>query len=244
MERKMASGKTGLVVTAHPGDFVWRAGGAIALHADKGYRMKILCLSFGERGESQFAWKNAGVKLEEVKAQRKDEATRAAEILGAEIEYFDAGDYPLRTTDKMMERAIDVFRELNPSFMLTHSLEDPYNVDHPEATRFAQEARIVAQAAGHKPDPSRAYAAPPVFLFEPHQPEMCNFKPNVILNIDSVWERKKKAFEVLAAQKHLWEYYTRVALNRGMQGGRNSGKPMTYGEAYQRLFPDVVEVLA
>jgi 4-oxalomesaconate hydratase len=240
----MASGKTGLVVTAHPGDFVWRAGGAIALHADKGYRMKILCLSFGERGESQFAWKNAGVKLEEVKAQRKDEATRAAEILGAEIEYFDAGDYPLRTTDKMMERAIDVFRELNPSFVLTHSLEDPYNVDHPEAARFAQEARIVAQAAGHKPDPSRAYAAPPVFLFEPHQPEMCNFKPNVILNIDSVWERKKKAFEVLAAQKHLWEYYTRVALNRGMQGGRNSGKPMTYGEAYQRLFPDVVETLA
>jgi 4-oxalomesaconate hydratase len=240
----MASGKTGLVVTAHPGDFVWRAGGAIALHADKGYRMKILCLSFGERGESQFAWKNAGVKLEEVKAQRKDEASRAAEILGAEIEYFDAGDYPLRTTDKMMERAIDVFRELNPSFVLTHSLEDPYNVDHPEATRFAQEARIVAQAAGHKPDPSRAYAAPPVFLFEPHQPEMCNFKPNVILNIDSVWERKKKAFEVLAAQKHLWEYYTRVALNRGMQGGRNSGKPMTHGEAYQRLFPDVVETLA
>jgi 4-oxalomesaconate hydratase len=240
----MASGKTGLVVTAHPGDFVWRAGGAIALHADKGYRMKILCLSFGERGESQFAWKNAGVKLEEVKAQRKDEATRAAEILGAEIEYFDAGDYPLRTTDKMMERAIDVFRELNPSFVLTHSLEDPYNVDHPEATRFAQEARIVAQAAGHKPDPLRAYAAPPLFLFEPHQPEMCNFKPNVILNIDSVWERKKKAFEVLAAQKHLWEYYTRVALNRGMQGGRNSGKPMTYGEAYQRLFPDVVETLA
>lgn len=240
----MASGKTGLVVTAHPGDFVWRAGGAIALHADKGYRVKILCLSFGERGESQFAWKNAGVRLEEVKSQRKDEASRAAEILGAEIEYFDAGDYPLRTTDKMMERAIDVFRELNPSFVLTHSLEDPYNVDHPEATRFAQEARIVAQAAGHKPDPARAYAAPPVFLFEPHQPEMCNFKPNVILNIDSVWERKKKAFEILAAQKHLWEYYTRVALNRGMQGGRNSGRPMTYGEAYQRLFPDVVETLA
>jgi 4-oxalomesaconate hydratase len=240
----MASGKTGLVVTAHPGDFVWRAGGAIALHADKGYRIKILCLSFGERGESQFAWKNAGAKLEEVKAQRKEEAIRAAGVLGAEIEFFDAGDYPLRTTDSMMERAIDVFRELNPSFVLTHSLEDPYNVDHPEATRFAQEARIVAQAAGHKPDPSRAYAAPPVFLFEPHQPEMCNFKPNVILNIDSVWERKKKAFEILAAQKHLWEYYTRVALNRGMQGGRNSGKPMTYGEAYQRLFPDVVEALA
>jgi len=236
--------KTGLVITAHPGDFVWRAGGAIALHAKRGMRMKILCLSYGERGESQFAWKKAGVRIEDVKAQRREEAEAAAELLGAEIEFMDAGDYPLRTTPDMLDRAIDIFHELRPSFVLTHALEDPYNVDHPEATRFAQEARIIAQAAGHKPDPDRAYAAPPVFLFEPHQPEQCNFKPNVILNIDEVWEVKRRAFEILAAQKHLWEYYTRVALNRGMQGGRNSGKAMTYGEAYQRLFPEALEALA
>ncbi len=85
----MADQKTGLVITAHPGDFVWRAGGAIALHAKKGYKMKIVCLSFGERGESQFAWKEAGATLESVKAGRKDEAERAAGLLGAEIEFFD-----------------------------------------------------------------------------------------------------------------------------------------------------------
>ena len=62
---------------------------------------------------------------------------------------------------------------------------------------LAQEARIVAQAAGHKPDPARSYSAPPVFLFEPHQPEQCDFKPNVIVNIDEVWEQKRKAFEIL-----------------------------------------------
>ena len=63
--------KSGLVVTAHPGDFVWRAGGAIALHAQRGYRMKIVCLSFGERGESQGAWKQAGMTLEQCKAGRR-----------------------------------------------------------------------------------------------------------------------------------------------------------------------------
>jgi 4-oxalomesaconate hydratase len=236
--------KSALVITAHPGDFVWRAGGAIALHARKGYRVEIACLSFGERGESQFAWKTAGVALEDVKAQRREEAIRAAEILGAGIEFFDAGDYPLRITPEMLERAVDIFRDVKPAFVLTHALEDPYNFDHPTAAHLAQEARIVAQAAGHKPDPSRAYTAPPVFLFEPHQPEQCNFKPNVILNIDEVWETKRKAFEVLAAQRHLWDYYTRVALNRGVQGGRNSGRAFTYGEAYQRLFPEAVEVLA
>lgn len=240
----MSEKKTALVVTAHPGDFVWRAGGAIALHAQKGYRVKIVCLSYGERGESQFAWKTAGVKMEEVKEQRKAEAEEAASILGAEIEFFDAGDYPLKLTDAMFDRMVDIYREEKPAFVLTHALADPYNMDHPEATRFAQDARIIAQAAGHKPDPTRAYSAPPVFLFEPHQPEQCEFKPNVILNITDVWETKRRAFEVLAAQKHLWEYYTRVALNRGVQGGRNSGRAMTYGEAYQRVFPMIVEELA
>jgi 4-oxalomesaconate hydratase len=237
-------GKSGLVITAHPGDFVWRAGGAIALHARRGYQMKIVCLSFGERGESQFAWKIAGVSLQEVKAGRKDEALRAAEILGAEIEFFDLGDYPLRISDGVVYRITDIYREVQPSFVLTHALEDPYNFDHPAAAHLAQEARIIAQAAGHKPDPGRPYSAPPVFLFEPHQPEQCNFKTDVILNIDEVWETKYKAFQVLAAQKHLWEYYSRVALNRGMQGGRNSGRPFTYGEAYMRLFPEALEVLA
>ena len=165
-------------------------------------------------------------------------------MLGAEIEFFDAGDYPLRLTEAHFDRMVDIYRELNPSFVLTHALEDPYNFDHPNAAHFAQETRVVAQAMGHKPGAKYTYSAPPVFLFEPHQPEMCNFKPQVILNIDEVWEIKRKTFEILAAQKHLWAYYERVALQRGMQGGRNTGKPMTYGEAYQRLFPMAMEELA
>jgi 4-oxalomesaconate hydratase len=236
--------KSALVVSAHPGDFVWRAAGAIALHVAKGYRVKIVCLAYGERGESQWAWKKPGVSLADVKAQRHAESEKAAAMLGAEIEFFDAGDYPLRVTDAMLDRLVDIYREVKPSFVLTHAMEDPYNGDHPEASRFAQEARIIAQAAGHKPDPTRSYSAPAVFLFEPHQPEQCNFRPNVILNIDAAWETKRKTFEILAAQQHLWEYYTRVALNRGMQGGRNSGRPMTYGEAYQRVYPAVVEELS
>jgi 4-oxalomesaconate hydratase len=165
-------------------------------------------------------------------------------MLGAEIEFFDCGDYPLKLNETHFDRMVDIYRELNPGFVLTHALEDPYNFDHPDAAHFAQQTRVVAQAMGHKPDAKYRYAAPPVFLFEPHQPEMCNFRPQVILNIDEVWETKRKSFEVLAAQRHLWAYYERVALQRGMQGGRNSGKAMTYGEAYQRLFPMAVEELA
>jgi 4-oxalomesaconate hydratase len=238
------SQKNGLVVTAHPGDFVWRAGGAVALHAKKGYRVKIVCLSFGERGESQFAWKEKGATLESVKAGRKDEAERAAKLLGAEIEFFDCGDYPLKLNEAHFDRMVDIYREVNPSFVLTHALEDPYNFDHPDAAHFAQETRVVAQAMGHKPGATYQYAAPPVFLFEPHQPEQCDWKPTVLLDITQVWEKKRAAIECMAGQEHLWEYYTRVALQRGAQAARNSDRKVTYGEGYENVFPHVVETLA
>ena len=41
---------------------------------------------------------------------------------------------------------------------------------------------------GHKPGAKYKYSAPPVYLFEPHQPEQCNYKPDLILKIDEVWE--------------------------------------------------------
>jgi 4-oxalomesaconate hydratase len=231
----------GLVVSAHSADFVWRAGGAIALYAKRGWQVKVVCLSYGERGESQKLWKEPGMTLERVKNERRAEAERAAGILGAaEIEFFDLGDYPLRTNLDALEKLADIYCALRPAWVLTHSHEDPYNFDHPEATRFAQEARVVAQAHGRK-GAAVALGAPPVFLFEPHQPEQCGWKPQLILDITEVWDVKRKAFESMDAQQHLWEYYTRVALQRGTQGARNSDRKMQYGEAYQRVFPTVAE---
>ena len=132
----MAATKTGLVVSAHPGDFVWRAGGAIALHVKKGYRVKIVCLSFGERGESQFAWKEAGATLDKVKAGRRDEAQRAAEMLGAKSNSSTPATIRCALNEAHFDRMVDVYRELNPSFVLTHALEDPYNFDHPQCGAF------------------------------------------------------------------------------------------------------------
>ena len=235
--------KTGLVVGAHSADFIWRAGGAIALYSQKGWEITIVCLTYGEKGESQKLWKHPAMTLERVKAERRIEAERAGKILGAhEMVFFDLGDYPMRTSVESLERLADIYQDIRPEFVLTHSLEDPYNFDHPEATRFAQEARVVAQAHGRR-SAAAAIGAPPVFLFEPHQTEQCNWKPQVILDITSVWDIKRKAFESMDAQEHLWEYYTRVALQRGVQGARNSERKMKYGEAYQRVFPLVTEDL-
>jgi 4-oxalomesaconate hydratase len=236
-----------LVVSAHAADFVWRAGGAIALAAARGDRVTVACLSFGERGESASAWR-AGKTLEEIKALRRAEAQNAAAALGAEIEFLDAGDYPLRESDELVDRLVGVYRRVNPTVVLTHPLADPYNQDHPAAAQMALRARVLAQAIGY-PAPGEPIGAPPVFLFEPHQPEMCGFKPEVLLDITPVFEAKRKAMECMAAQQHLWEYYTDLAKRRGTQLRRNAGPNLglpqsTLAEAYMRVFPQVTERLA
>ena len=230
-----------LVVSAHAADFVWRAGGAIALYSSRGCRVRVLCFSFGERGESEKLWKEPGMTLERVKKARRGEAERAAEVLGAEIRFFDVGDYPLVPTGELVDELVHEFRRVQPTVVLTHSLNDPYNGDHGVATRLTMDSRVYAQAAGY-PSEAKKLGAPPLFLFEPHQTEMCDFKPQVLLDITQAFDLKRQAMECMAAQEHLWAYYTDVAKRRGTQAVRNSGnREIKYAEAYQRIYPQVTD---
>ena len=233
-----------LVFSAHAADFVWRAGGVIALYAARGCRVRILCLSYGERGESQGAWKEPGMTLERVKTIRRAESERAAGLLGAEVKFFDAGDYPLRASDALTEALVREYREVRPALVLTHAAADSYNPDHPAAHQISLQARVYAQAEGY-PLPGPPLGAPPVFLFEPHQPEQCGFTPEVLLDVTDVWDRKRQAMESMEAQAHLVEYYSDLGRRRGTQAVRNSGrKNIRYAEAYQRVFPQVAGELA
>lgn len=242
-----------LVVSAHAGDFVWRAGGAIASHVLAGGTAHVVCLSFGERGESASQWLE-GKPLAEIKAIRRAEAQAAADALGATIEFLDQGDYPLRESDEAISALVEVMRRIQPDVVLTHPLSDPYNGDHPAAARMALEARVQAQAIGvpfadgRVPTKSEIIGAPPVFFFEPHQPEVSGFKPEVLLDITPGWERKRAAMESLPAQQHMWSYYTDLAVRRGVQLKRNAGPNLglpveVKAEAFMRYYPQVTDRL-
>jgi 4-oxalomesaconate hydratase len=235
-----------LVVSAHVGDFVWRSGGAIALYASRGHRVTVVCLAYGERGESARFWRQ-GMTLDQVKQARHDEAGAAASVLGADLRTFDADDYPLEETPELLDRLVRLYREVMPSVVVTHTEKDPWNRDHETAHRLATKARIIAQAPGYDPG-NEVLGAPPVFLFEPHQTEHSGFMPDVLLDITEVWDRKLEAMHCLEGQQHLWDYYTDVARRRGVQARRNSGPNLgletdSMGEAYQRVFPQVASEL-
>ncbi len=240
--------KKALIISAHAADFVWRAGGAIALHAEKGYEVTVVCLSYGERGESAKLWKQDGMNLDRVKQARQQEAKTAADVLGVhDIQFFDMGDYPLDFTPEARDRLVDTIRSVQPDFMMSHSMWDPYNTDHMNTTRFVLEARMVAQAWGHNPG-EKVLGAPQLYLFEPHQTEQMGWKPDTFLDITEVWQKKKAAIECMQGQEHLWQFYTNVAENRGNHfrrnsGGQAGGRNTEYAEGFQSVFPRTVEEL-
>ena len=52
------------VIGAHSADFVWRAGGAVAVAVENGGTAEVIALSYGERGESGELWKQEGQTVE------------------------------------------------------------------------------------------------------------------------------------------------------------------------------------
>ena len=244
----MSDKKTALVISAHAADFVWRCGGAIALHAELGYNVTVVCLSFGERGESAKLWKQGNMDLQTVKDARRAEAEAAGEALGVhDLISMDLGDYPLELTRENKNDLVDIIRKVQPTFMMSHSKYDPYNTDHMYTTQVALECRMIAQAWGHNPG-EKVLGAPQLYLFEPHQTEQMGWKPDTFLDITPVWDKKRAAMECMDGQVHLWDFYTRVAQQRANHfkrnsGGMSGGRDCQYAEGFESIFPRTVDEL-
>ena len=54
----------------------------------------------------------------------------------------------LKLNEAHFDRMVDIYRELNPSFVLSHALEDPYNFDHPNASQDVYKRQVIRMATG------------------------------------------------------------------------------------------------
>ncbi len=130
-----------------------------------------------------------------------------------------------------------MIREFAPDVLVTHTDTDPFNPDHPVAYAAVNRARRLAAGAGVQ----SAFATvkpPELLLFEPHQPELCNFTPTTFVDITAVMEQKQAAMAEMEAQRYLQSYYAERADHRGNHARRSSGdNAIRQAEAFQRVTP-------
>ncbi|MDR2933306.1 MAG: PIG-L family deacetylase [Oscillospiraceae bacterium] len=235
-----------LVVCAHTADFCSRAGGTIIRYLNRGYTIKVIALTFGERGESREFWNaNLNAAVADCKAARKSEALAAAGFLGIDIEFKDWDDYPLFIScEREAELALDI-QNFAPDVLLTHYTNDPINEDHAVAAKAAIRAASIANAARLKA-PFEPIVIPDIFLFEstvPHT-EFNGFSPDTYVDITDVFNTKMEALARFTSQPFLGEYYTTYAQYRARQAaGWTKNPAIKYAEGFERYIPYVGEEL-
>ncbi len=193
-----------LIIGAHLSDGFMRCGGTAAKYALKGDKVKFLCMSMGERGESGNIWKNnKKVTAAEVVEVRFQEGQKMAKLLGVDFENLNFGDHPLDVDQEKMEQLVKAIREFKPNIVLAHWLYDYLNPDHATAGHLTYQALRFAVVPGYLPD-LEAIPFPEVFMFTPNLPvSHAKFEPDIYINISDVIEKKQEALRMIKTQPFL-----------------------------------------
>lgn len=219
-------------------DFVWRAGGTIAQYAKNGNPVKIIDLTFGQRGESQSVWKsNPGITEDKVAEVRKLEAEAAAKALGADISFYGWKDHLLLFTREMIEQMTADIMDFQPDIVLTHSESDPLNEDHTNTYKAVLAALRGANVSGVFPE-KKPTKQVEIYTFEPDEPDVCQYLPDIYIDITDVQDIKAEAMAQIPAQAFMASDYTTRSMYRAALA-RRFVPGIKYAEAFKRVTPHV-----
>ncbi len=178
-----------LVLAAHPDDEVLGMGGTIAVHAEHGDAVRVVCVTDGS--SSQYPGDT------ETRERKNAEAKRAAEILGVtDYVHLDLPDMRLDTVAHVdLNRVVEEqVREVAPSIVYTA---------HPDVNRDHQ-ALFDSVSVAVRPVPGQAVRR--VLTYAPTSstewtPAGANsFVPTWYVDITATLERKLEAFRCFATE--------------------------------------------
>jgi LmbE family N-acetylglucosaminyl deacetylase len=177
---------------AHPDDCELYAGGAAAKWAAAGADVRFVSVTNGDIGH----WREAGGPLA---LRRLAEVQRTAQILGMTSEVLDLHDGELMPTLENRRTICRLIRAHGADLVISHRPND-YHPDHRAVAQLVQDAGYMVMVPHFCPD-SPALKKNPVFLFsEDDFTKPMPFRPDVVVAIDDVIEKKLDAVDALESQ--------------------------------------------
>ncbi len=185
-----------LCIGAHPDDCEVRVGGTAARWRDRGHSVTLLSVTNGQSGHHEMA-------APHLIARRRDEARRAAAVIGAESRVLSLPDGHLMPTLENRLTLIRVIREISPHVIVTNRPND-YHPDHRYASQLVQDSAYSLMVPGIAPD-APAMRFNPVILY--WWDRFCNpvpFAPSVVVSIDAYLDRKIEMLHQHESQVYEW----------------------------------------
>lgn len=185
-----------IAIGAHPDDCDIKAGGIAAKYAAAGHKVRFVSVTNGDAGHQA---EGGGM----LAARRRAEAQESGRRLGVEYLVLDNHDGELVPSLDVRLQLIRLIREWDADVVLSPRPND-YHPDHRYTGILVQDASYMVTVPNIASD-TPAIRKNPVFLyfsdrFARPQP----FRPDIVVSIDDVIDRKYAALDAHVSQFYEW----------------------------------------
>ena len=220
-----------MVITAHPDDSEFGAGGTIAKLAKEGAEVTYVIATNGDKGSS-----DRTMSSERLAAIRAEEQRNAARTLGvAHVEFLGYPDGELEDTRDLRRDVTREIRRWRPDLVITMNPHRTYNL-----YASHRDHRIVAGVALDCVYPlARDHMSFPELMpeFEPHKVREIHLmqweKPQIVVDISEHIDLKLKALACHVSQVGNFEGVEARVRERSAEIGREKG--FAYAESFDRI---------
>jgi LmbE family N-acetylglucosaminyl deacetylase len=181
---------------AHPDDCDERAAGTAALFAQMGHHVKFVSVTNGDAGHQS----EGGGMLAK---RRRAEAMESGRRLGVTYDVLDNHDGELLPTLNVREQIIREIRQWKADIVLAPRPND-YHPDHRYTGVLVQDAAYMVVVPNICPDTPPLHDNPVFMYFEDHFQRPNPFRPDISIDIDSVYDKKVSALDSHVSQFYEW----------------------------------------
>jgi LmbE family N-acetylglucosaminyl deacetylase len=191
---------------AHPDDCDIGAGGLAAKYAALGHKVKFVSLTNGDAGHQSMGGGPLAMR-------RRAEAKEAGRRIGIEYEVLDNHDGRLLPTLEVREQVIREIRQWKADIVIAPRPND-YHPDHRYTGVLVQDTAYMVIVPNLVTD-TPALTKNPVFLsFHDHFLRPQPFRPNIVISIDDVFDKKIEMLDAHTSQMYEWLPWTRGMLDQ------------------------------
>jgi N-acetylglucosamine malate deacetylase 1 len=180
-----------LAIHAHPDDVEFQCAGTLALLKQRGCEIVIATMTPGDCGSAE-------LPADEIAAVRREEASKAAELLGAEYVCLEFRDLCIVQDNDGRRRVTEALRRARPDIVLTAPPVD-YMSDHEMTSRLVRDAGFNASVPNyrtHQWNPAPPLARIPHLYFvdplEGMDPFGGPITPEFIVDVSETFELKQQ----------------------------------------------------
>ena len=221
---------------AHPDDCDIRSAGTAALWAKMGHAVKFVAVTNGDAGHQS----EGGGALAK---RRRAEAKEAGRRLGVEYDVLDNHDGELLPTLEVRHQVIRKIREWNADLVLAPRPND-YHPDHRYTGVLVQDAAYMVVVPNVTPDTPPLRKNPVFMYFEDGFQKPSPFRPDVVVDITEVWDKKVDALDAHTSQVYEWLPWVDGRLEQVPKGAAERKKWLAETRARRQSTPAAKEAVA